>query len=713
MAFLTSVYSAFGESEVPPNNFATCSYRLHVIACCSVLLSILGNDPTHNARTPSSVTILTNDVDGRPSCTLVRSTSGGCVRNVATPPATAPAKKVSIASVSRPCATATSPITVLICVYITRLRPENGASLSSVEPSPENSPFIPSFAPMVYRALATPVYVVPLIDAYSILVLTTVRGQSMAAARALDAAPTAKVLAPCTVWEESFDTGNFALSSLVTLSRSRKYSPAPHAVRTHDADTPAHSPRIPSSLTTHPAVAHALLLMEKPAFSLCACILVFTTSSGCRAPLETRPAVDPAMNDVALLPTVPIGGLIFTSAFFCFPFPMASGSGGGRHCEKHWTYRRAFGLADATFCMRRFEITRGRAIPGEMAEEAKTTVAVKWQGKQFSVSVPDDADVACLKRCIEAETNVLPSRQKLLNVKSGPKPADDDVLLSSVKLPKVVMMMGSTEQSIATVAKAAEAAPEVVDDFDVGVNEEVDCRDREENQAKLRKRIDTYKVDGLNPPREGKKLLVLDIDYTLFDHRSTAEVPEELMRPYLHEFLTQAYQEYDIVIWSATGMKWIEVKMRELGVLGSPNFKIMQLVDHGAMITVQTEKYGMFDCKPLGWLWAKYEQYSEKNTIMFDDLRRNFVMNPQNGLKIRPFRKAHLNRDTDRELVGLTKYLLAIAKLEVRVARFDPTDAFQFILLTLHTPSPLAGCPIHGAEPLQVGKVHRGEVRNT
>jgi hypothetical protein len=46
-------------------------------------------------------------------------------------------------------------------------------------------------------------------------------------------------------------------------------------------------------------------------------------------------------------------------------------------------------------------------------------------------------------------------------------------------------------------------------------------------------------VEPLNPPREGKKLLVLDIDYTLFDHRSTAENPAELMRPYLHEFLTQ------------------------------------------------------------------------------------------------------------------------------------------------------------------------------
>lgn len=48
---------------------------------------------------------------------------------------------------------------------------------------------------------------------------------------------------------------------------------------------------------------------------------------------------------------------------------------------------------------------------------------------------------------------------------------------------------------------------------------------------------------------------------------------------------------------------------------------------------------------------------------MFDDLRRNFVMNPQNGLVIRPFKKAHLNRSSDRELVKLTQYLLTIADL--------------------------------------------------
>lgn len=58
----------------------------------------------------------------------------------------------------------------------------------------------------------------------------------------------------------------------------------------------------------------------------------------------------------------------------------------------------------------------------------------------------------------------------------------------------------------------------------------------------------------------GKKCLVLDIDYTLFDLNSSAERPDELARPYLHEFLTACYEYYDILIWSATNMKWVEVR---------------------------------------------------------------------------------------------------------------------------------------------------------
>merc|ERR1711862_519408 len=83
-------------------------------------------------------------------------------------------------------------------------------------------------------------------------------------------------------------------------------------------------------------------------------------------------------------------------------------------------------------------------------------------------------------------------------------------------------------------------------------------------------------------------------------------------------------------------------------------------MDYTAMISVTTEKYGTIDCKPLGVLWQSevmQGKYGPENTIMFDDLRRNFVMNPRSGLKIRPFKQAHINRQTDKELVKLSKYL--------------------------------------------------------
>lgn len=69
--------------------------------------------------------------------------------------------------------------------------------------------------------------------------------------------------------------------------------------------------------------------------------------------------------------------------------------------------------------------------------------------------------------------------------------------------------------------------------------------------------------------------------------------------------------------------------------------------------------------KPLGVIWGKFpENYSKRNTIMFDDIRRNFLMNPKNGLKIRPFREAHLNWEMDKELLHLSVYIYEIAKFE-------------------------------------------------
>ncbi|XP_062177329.1 ubiquitin-like domain-containing CTD phosphatase [Alnus glutinosa] len=299
--------------------------------------------------------------------------------------------------------------------------------------------------------------------------------------------------------------------------------------------------------------------------------------------------------------------------------------------------------------------------------EEELTLIVKWSGKEYTVRVCGDDSVAELKRRICEVTTVLPKRQKLLYPKVlGSKLADDSVLLSELpfKASLKMTMIGTAEDDL--IVEEMDSS-EVVDDFELGNDEAVNIhiKDKEVNKQKLRRRINQYKIELKNACREGKKLLVLDIDYTLFDHRSTAENPLELMRPYLHEFLTAVYAEYDIMIWSATSIKWVELKMGQLGVLSNPNYKITALLDYLAMITVQSDARGIFDCKPLGLIWAQFpEFYSSKNTIMFDDLRRNFVMNPQNGLIIKPFRKAHSNRDTDQELVKLTQYLLAIAELE-------------------------------------------------
>lgn len=58
-------------------------------------------------------------------------------------------------------------------------------------------------------------------------------------------------------------------------------------------------------------------------------------------------------------------------------------------------------------------------------------------------------------------------------------------------------------------------------------------------------------------------------------------------------------------------MKWVELKMEQLGVLNNPHYKITALLDHLAMITVQSDSRGIFDCKPLGLIWAHFpEVYS-------------------------------------------------------------------------------------------------------
>lgn len=299
--------------------------------------------------------------------------------------------------------------------------------------------------------------------------------------------------------------------------------------------------------------------------------------------------------------------------------------------------------------------------------ESEFKLIVKWSGAEYEIELDPQDNIALLKHEIFKRTNVRPERQKLLNLKFKGKMANDEVKISSLELKTnfKVMMMGSTEQAIEDICTVPDDIGSVIDDLDDDEEKGADCVSTSSLYlSKVAKRVKEYEIKELNPPREGKNLLVLDIDYTLFDHKSTAENGNQLMRPYLHEFLTSAYEDYEIVIWSATGMKWIEEKMRLLGVSTNPAYKIWFYLDSSAMISVYTSNKGVIDVKPLGVIWGKYPQYSSKNTIMFDDIKRNFIMNPKSGLVIRPFRQAHLNRDTDKELTKLAKYLKEIAKCD-------------------------------------------------
>ncbi|XP_077182498.1 ubiquitin-like domain-containing CTD phosphatase 1 isoform X2 [Paroedura picta] len=262
------------------------------------------------------------------------------------------------------------------------------------------------------------------------------------------------------------------------------------------------------------------------------------------------------------------------------------------------------------------------------------SLIIKWGGQEFLITTLSEEDtVLDLKQSLKGLTGVLPERQKLLGLKVKGKPAENDVKLGTLKLkPNTkIMMMGTREESLEDVLGPPPDNEDVVNDFDIE-EEVVEVENREENLLKISRRVKEYKVEILNPPREGKKLLVLDVDYTLF---------------------------------AATNMKWIEAKMKELGVSNNANYKIAFMLDSAAMITVHTPRRGLIDVKPLGVIWGKFSEfYNKKNTIMFDDIGRNFLMNPQNGLKIKPFMKAHLNRDKDKELLKLTQYLKEIAKLD-------------------------------------------------
>ncbi len=60
-------------------------------------------------------------------------------------------------------------------------------------------------------------------------------------------------------------------------------------------------------------------------------------------------------------------------------------------------------------------------------------------------------------------------------------------------------------------------------------------------------------------------------------------------------YLVLGLDEDFILSSAATGMKWIETKMKGLGVESNSNYKISFYLDCDAMISVHTPKYGVIE----------------------------------------------------------------------------------------------------------------------
>eukprot|EP00605_Chrysophyceae_sp_TOSAG23-4_P001344 GSChrysophyteH1.ASY1.ANO1.1461.1 assembled CDS len=195
---------------------------------------------------------------------------------------------------------------------------------------------------------------------------------------------------------------------------------------------------------------------------------------------------------------------------------------------------------------------------------------------------------------------------------------------------------------------------------------------------KLEKHSNSCDIHYINAPRPGKKLLVLDLDHTILDFSKDVSISAAAMkRPHLDDFLSKVYVHYDLCIWSQTRWTWLEVKLHELGMVTHPEYKICFCLDKTTMFRApNTGEY----VKPLAIIWTKCADFrwNSRNTLHVDDLRRNFELNPKNGILIEPFYRNETDEDDD-ELLHLSNYLLSIS-LAPDVLDFDHSCWRSFTL---------------------------------
>ncbi|PPQ93229.1 hypothetical protein CVT25_015227 [Psilocybe cyanescens] len=333
-------------------------------------------------------------------------------------------------------------------------------------------------------------------------------------------------------------------------------------------------------------------------------------------------------------------------------------------------------------------------VPNQLVEERWTELHFTWASKSYKIEVPDSDRLYDLKTAIYSLTKVPTERQKILGFVKGKLPPDQVRISELPILPtKKFTVIGTPEGDEIKDPSQLESLPDVINDLDVDFTENMVASNRYQHDArnirKVHEAIKNLSVNIIHPLRKGKKLLVLDIDYTILDTKpltSGSLPPAECARPGLHEFLEAIYPYYDICIWSQTSWIWLETKLVELGMIGAQRNYEVQLkfasclsvfdrsvhpslvLDKTCMFTVFTErdnKPWTHSVKALQIIWSHFPQFNATSTIHVDDLSRNFALNPKEGLKISAFKNAHTPEAwADRELYKLARYMIHIANVD-------------------------------------------------
>ncbi|KAG0697026.1 HAD subfamily IIID h [Suillus ampliporus] len=265
-------------------------------------------------------------------------------------------------------------------------------------------------------------------------------------------------------------------------------------------------------------------------------------------------------------------------------------------------------------------------LEDEAIPEMKIPLTFKWSGREYKVDLLGSDRVYDLKTSLMSLTKVPPERQKILGLVKGKLPPDQERIADLRIAGKSFTLIGTPEGDEIKDPSKLEFLPDVVNDLDVDFTDNLAAAavyiNDQRNIRKVKEATEKLQINIIHPLRDGKRLLVLDIDYTILDTKplTSGSLPPD-------EFL-----------------------------------------DKTCMFTIFTERNGQpytHQVKALQIIWNHFPQFSAENTIHVDDLSRNFALNPNEGLKIHAFKNAHTEQaQADRELAKIARYMVHIAGVE-------------------------------------------------